>query len=495
MVVLTLTLGIGANSAIFSAVDAVLLKPLPYPAADRLVSVYERNAGHRQATQLVAPGRLEEWNAQNRTFEALGASYFENITDTSGPVPERVAAMNTSPRFFQVLDVAPALGRLPTPQEERFGGPPVIVISDAFWRRRFGADPSVLGRALTLGGTSRSAWLAIDLDVPVRLLDEAVHHAEPQPGSLSFGLGGEERLEHMLNHLRRHAASSIGDGQHDVLARHHIAMTGGVIVGQRGIARLDRQPAVPVHGVACIDGKVQQRVFDLQGVHERVPKTPGDHGFDLDAVAQRTPQQFIEASNKPPEVDDLGRERLAPAECQQLRRELGATRNAGDGVANTLLGPRVAGNVALEKLEVPADHLQEIVEVVRDATRELADSFHLLGLAERVFDLLALFGFLAKPLVCGSQFRRPLGNYRFERLIELDLAVLALAQSRLGTLALGDFVLRSLVQARIVMAMAACAAIPTRRRSDRLVKMPGCGWPKNSPPSTSPERDTTGAAR
>jgi putative ABC transport system permease protein len=156
MVVLTLALGIGANSAIFSAVDAVLLKPLPYPAADRLVSVYERNAGLRQATQLVAPGRLEEWNAQNRTFEALGASYFENITDTSGPVPERVAAMNTSPRFFQVLGVAPALGRLPTPKEERFGGPPVIVISDTFWRRRFGADPSVLGRALTLGGTSRS---------------------------------------------------------------------------------------------------------------------------------------------------------------------------------------------------------------------------------------------------------------------------------------------------------------------------------------------------
>jgi hypothetical protein len=113
MVVCTLALGIGANSAIFSAVDAVLLKPLPYPAADRLVSVYERNAGLRQATQLVAPGRLEEWNAQNRTFEALGASYFENITDTSGPVPERVAAMNTSPRFFQVLGVAPALGRLP----------------------------------------------------------------------------------------------------------------------------------------------------------------------------------------------------------------------------------------------------------------------------------------------------------------------------------------------------------------------------------------------
>ena len=92
-VVATLTLGIGANSAIFSAVDAVLLRPLPYPAADRLVAIYERNAGLRQATQLVAPGRLEEWNAQNRTFSGLAASYFENMTDTSGALPERVEAM------------------------------------------------------------------------------------------------------------------------------------------------------------------------------------------------------------------------------------------------------------------------------------------------------------------------------------------------------------------------------------------------------------------
>ena len=107
MVIFTLALGIGANSAIFSAVDAVLLKPLPYPAADRLVSVYERNAGLRQATQLVAPGRLEEWNAQNHTFTAIGASYFENLTDTSGQLPERVAAMITSPRFFEVLGVTP----------------------------------------------------------------------------------------------------------------------------------------------------------------------------------------------------------------------------------------------------------------------------------------------------------------------------------------------------------------------------------------------------
>ena len=154
-VVATLTLGIGANSAIFSAVDAVLLKPLPYPDADRLVAVYEANAARRQSTALVAPVRLEEWNAMNHTFDGLAASYFENMTDTSGPLPERVAAMRTSPRFFSVLRVDPALGRTFKSDEERFGGPPAVVVSDAFWERRFNRDPSVLARTLQLGGVAR----------------------------------------------------------------------------------------------------------------------------------------------------------------------------------------------------------------------------------------------------------------------------------------------------------------------------------------------------
>src|SRR5713101_5164084 len=92
-IILILTLGIGANSASFSMVDAVLLRPLPYPAPDRLVTVYELNRGLKQATQLVAPVRLEEWNRANRSFTGLAGSYFENMTDTTGTLPERVEAM------------------------------------------------------------------------------------------------------------------------------------------------------------------------------------------------------------------------------------------------------------------------------------------------------------------------------------------------------------------------------------------------------------------
>jgi putative ABC transport system permease protein len=153
-VIATLTLGIGANSAIFSAVDAVLLEPLPFPNPDRLVSVYESNLARRQSTQLVAPGRLEEWNRMNQTFLGLAASYFENMTETSRELPERVEAMRVSPRFFAVLGVPATIGRTLNPEEELFGGPRAAVLSDLFWRKRFDANPLAVGQSLTLGGAS-----------------------------------------------------------------------------------------------------------------------------------------------------------------------------------------------------------------------------------------------------------------------------------------------------------------------------------------------------
>jgi putative ABC transport system permease protein len=155
-IVVTLMLGIGANSAIFSAVDAVLLRPLPFPESDRLVVVNELNRGMKQAIQLVAPVRLEEWNRLNTSFDGLAGSYFENMTDTTGDTPQRVEAMKVSPRFFSVLGVAAALGRTLAPDEEVFGGPQAVVISDAFWRARRNSDPNVVGQSIVLTGTRRT---------------------------------------------------------------------------------------------------------------------------------------------------------------------------------------------------------------------------------------------------------------------------------------------------------------------------------------------------
>jgi len=155
-IVATLMLGIGANSAIFSAVDAVLLRPLPYAAPDRLVTVNELNRSSKQAIQLVAPVRLEEWNRLNTSFEGLAGSYFENMTDTTGVTPQRVEAMRVSPRFFTVLGVPAAVGRTLAPDEEVFGGPQAVVISDAFWRTSFNADPGVVGRSIVLTGVRRT---------------------------------------------------------------------------------------------------------------------------------------------------------------------------------------------------------------------------------------------------------------------------------------------------------------------------------------------------
>src|SRR3954463_3769859 len=96
-IVATLTLGIGANTAIFAFIDAVLLRPLPYPDAGRLVAVYELNRGTRESTQLVAPVRLEEGNGATRPFGGLAGSYFETAPDTTSGAPERIEAMRTSP--------------------------------------------------------------------------------------------------------------------------------------------------------------------------------------------------------------------------------------------------------------------------------------------------------------------------------------------------------------------------------------------------------------
>ena len=149
-IILTLALGIGANSAVFSAIDAILLRPLLYPNAGELVVLHQYNRASKDSSRPIAPVRLEEWNKYNSTFQAIAGSYTQDLSETSGTIPERLVEADVTPRFLQVLGVAPELGRDFTPAEEHFGGPPAVLISDRFWRGRFHADANVLGKRIRI---------------------------------------------------------------------------------------------------------------------------------------------------------------------------------------------------------------------------------------------------------------------------------------------------------------------------------------------------------
>ncbi|MPZ21293.1 MAG: FtsX-like permease family protein [Luteitalea sp.] len=148
-VVLTLALGIGANSAVFSALDAVLLRPLPFPDGDRLVQL--RQTQGRTSVTNIAPVRLKEWNQLNSTFEAITGYYMEDVSETSGDLPESVRRAWVTPRFLEVWGVAPARGRGVIAAEHTEGGPRAVLIRDRYWRVRLGADPHVLDKTVRIG--------------------------------------------------------------------------------------------------------------------------------------------------------------------------------------------------------------------------------------------------------------------------------------------------------------------------------------------------------
>jgi putative ABC transport system permease protein len=151
VVILTLALGIGANSAVFSAINAIILQALPFPNSNQLVALYQHDYKGRDANTFVAPVRLEDWNRLNSTLQAISGYYFDDLSETSGSLPEKVTECLVAPRFFGVMGVSPALGRAFTPQEEHWGGSKAALISYAYWQRHFHSDPSAVGKNLHVG--------------------------------------------------------------------------------------------------------------------------------------------------------------------------------------------------------------------------------------------------------------------------------------------------------------------------------------------------------
>jgi putative ABC transport system permease protein len=150
--VITLALGIGANTAIFSVVNAVLLRPLPYPESERLMMIYATDLGRGFADMGINLPDFREWRAGNSSFEAIAAFSVEYYNTSGNEEPERIAGAVTSADIFRVMGVNPAQGRAFLREEEQYGKHHVAVLSDSLWRRRFGAQTRLDGQTIKLNG-------------------------------------------------------------------------------------------------------------------------------------------------------------------------------------------------------------------------------------------------------------------------------------------------------------------------------------------------------
>ena len=153
--VLTLALGIGANTAIYTVVEALLLEPLPFRDSEELVALYMENEAEGQSRYMVSPMDFDDWRTQNRTFEAM-AAYWPNtstLTENDGN-PTRMRVVHTTEDYFDVLGASPLMGRTFT-EADGPGSVEVVVLSHGFWQRRFGGDPSIVGQTVVMDGNPK----------------------------------------------------------------------------------------------------------------------------------------------------------------------------------------------------------------------------------------------------------------------------------------------------------------------------------------------------
>ncbi len=151
IVIVTLALGIGATTALFSVVNGVLLNPLPYPHSDQLVALYEKNAGIDRAP--ISYLNFLDWQRATQTFSSLAIYRHEDYNLTGRGQPERVNGFMVSATFFPTLGIHPILGRDFRSEDDHIGAAPVVMLSDGFWHSHFGAQPNIVGNSIDLNGT------------------------------------------------------------------------------------------------------------------------------------------------------------------------------------------------------------------------------------------------------------------------------------------------------------------------------------------------------
>src|SRR6266576_1461401 len=155
--VIVLALGIGANTAIFSVVNSVLLRPLPFQDPDHLVQVWHvppQKSFPGVSKFSVSPANYLDWASQNHSFEGMAIYGYANYNLTGKGEPESISAIRVSPEFFSVLRARPLLGRTFAPEENQAGHGQVVVLSQPFWQTHFASDPNIVGQAISLNSQS-----------------------------------------------------------------------------------------------------------------------------------------------------------------------------------------------------------------------------------------------------------------------------------------------------------------------------------------------------
>src|SRR5215472_5547583 len=203
----SLAIGIGANSAIFSVVDALLLRPLPYPQPDRLANVWLHSPGLGIFRDWPSPGEYIDLQKENHSFEQMALAQSRTVVLTGREQPERVDALRTQSTLLAMLGAKPVIGRVLLPEEDTPGKPAVAILSYRAWRRLFNSDQGILGKSITLNG--KPFIVAGVLERDFTLTSEVMPSEEPM-----------EKLDLFLPlPLGADAAQSRGDENYNILVR------------------------------------------------------------------------------------------------------------------------------------------------------------------------------------------------------------------------------------------------------------------------------------
>ncbi|HEY0380187.1 MAG TPA: ABC transporter permease [Pyrinomonadaceae bacterium] len=199
--VLALALGIGANTAIFSVVNTVLLRPLPYDKPEQLAVALNFNQKRGLTQNSFSFPNFSDYRAQNNSFDSL-AAYNDTSSALAGESPEQVAGVSATADVFRVLSVKPLLGRTFAPEDERPGGVPVAVISHGMWQRRFGSDPNVVGKQITLDGRSKTVIGVLPADFKFQFTEDPPEFWTPMDPDDDLNKQRGANYLHLLGRLK-----------------------------------------------------------------------------------------------------------------------------------------------------------------------------------------------------------------------------------------------------------------------------------------------------